>query len=116
MAPVGPRVCDRERVSTGQQHVTPLAAAGGERLLTGWGRTAPTRALVRRPGDRADAAIALATAGARGTIARGLGRSYGDAAQNAGGVVLDMTGLNAFGPVDAQGLVTVEAGASIADL
>lgn len=116
MAPAGPRVCDREHVSTGQQHVTPIATATRERLLTGWGRTAPTRALVRRPGDRADAATALATAGARGAIARGLGRSYGDAAQNAGGTVLEMTSLNAVGPVDAQGLVTVEAGASIADL
>ncbi|HEY5143472.1 MAG TPA: FAD-binding oxidoreductase [Solirubrobacteraceae bacterium] len=87
-----------------------------ERLLSGWGRTAPTRATVRRPRDGGETVAALAAAGHRGTIARGLGRSYGDAAQNAGGTVLDMTGLDAVGPVDAGGEITVGAGASLAGL
>jgi decaprenylphospho-beta-D-ribofuranose 2-oxidase len=51
---------------------------------------------------------------ARGAIPRGLGRSYGDAALNAGGAVLDMTGMDQVLDLDADtGLLTVEAGASI---
>ena len=47
-------------------------------------------------------------------IARGLGRSYGDAAQVAGGTVIDGRGLGGVGAIDAAtGEVTVGAGASI---
>ena len=50
------------------------------------------------------------------TIARGMGRSYGDAAQLRGGVVLDMTRLDAV-ELDAQsGVVTAQAGATLGAL
>jgi len=53
----------------------------------------------------------------RGLIARGLGRSYGDAAQNAGGMVLDITWLDAIQSVDLDtGLVKVGAGISLQTL
>jgi decaprenylphospho-beta-D-ribofuranose 2-oxidase len=59
-------------------------------------------------------AAAVRSAGTRGIIARGLGRSYGDPAQNSGGAVLDMTGLNRIHRIDVdEALVDVDAGVSL---
>jgi len=83
-------------------------------LLRGWGRTAPTRASVHAIGSYGEAAAVVRGAGPRGVLARGLGRSYGDAAQNAGGDVLDLTGLAGVHSFDAvAGTVVVDAGLSL---
>jgi decaprenylphospho-beta-D-ribofuranose 2-oxidase len=88
-----------------------------EVLLSGWGRTAPSRAELVEPGSRDAVAEALAGAGSRGALARGLGRSYGDAAQNAGGRVLAMSRLAELRALDTEtGVATVDAGMSIQEL
>ncbi|WP_433223208.1 FAD-binding protein [Microtetraspora malaysiensis] len=87
-------------------------------LLTGWGRTAPTPATLARPrsADEVAALVKENTAG-RGFLARGLGRAYGDAAQNAGGTVLDCTALRLSWTLDPEaGEVTASAGTSLHDL
>ncbi|MFC4032859.1 FAD-binding protein [Streptomyces polygonati] len=82
--------------------------------VTGWGRTAPTTARLLRPRSYEETAAAVLGSDGRGIIARGLGRAYGDAAQNAGGAVLDMTGLDRIHEIDAvNGLVVCDAGVSL---
>ena len=86
--------------------------------LTGWGRISPSRAELAEPANVAGAARLLETAVAsRGAIARGLGRSYNNAAQCQGGVVISTARLNRIVDLDpATGLVTCEAGVSLEQL
>jgi decaprenylphospho-beta-D-ribofuranose 2-oxidase len=85
--------------------------------LHGWGRATSTRAHLAEIDSVADAVSVLRKAGGdRGVVPRGLGRSYGDAAQNAGGTALDLTKLNRILHVDAESeppTVTVQAGVSM---
>src|SRR4030088_1876699 len=87
------------------------------RRLTGWARTAPTVAQVlstRDPELIAKAVAQVADGGTRGVIARGLGRSYGDIAQNGGGLVIDMTPLSRIHSIAANPrFVDVDAGVSL---
>jgi decaprenylphospho-beta-D-ribofuranose 2-oxidase len=67
--------------------------------------------------DQAMAEAVRQGPGQRGIIARGLGRSYGDAAQNSGGAVLDATWLDTVHQIDLDsGRVTVGAGISLQTL
>ena len=86
--------------------------------LTGWGRISPSRAELAAPATVAGAARLLETSGSgRGMIARGLGRSYNNAAQCDGGVVISTARLNRILDLDPDtGLATCEAGVSLEQL
>ena len=81
--------------------------------LRGWGRTTPGVATVRHASNESEITATLESS--RALIARGLGRSYGDAAQVSGGTVL-VSDISDVGPVDDEGVLEIGAGASIDQL
>ena len=85
-------------------------------LLAGWGRTPRTAATIVHPATPSELAGALADPPARGVAVRGLGRCYGDAAQNAGGRVVDTTGVSRVELDPTTGLVTASGGTSLDEL
>lgn len=81
--------------------------------LSGWGCTTPTWA--DTVSADADPAELIGGPHPRGMLARGLGRSYGDAAQNGGGLVLP-PGPTRIDVDRARGVATVSGGTSLHDL
>jgi len=85
-----------------------------EETVSGWGRTRFVRANVTTAHSEAELVKEFA-AGSR-AIARGLGRSYGDAAQLSGGLLLSNRGFVGISDIDEGGVVTVGAGVSFDEL
>jgi decaprenylphospho-beta-D-ribofuranose 2-oxidase len=84
-------------------------------VVTGWGGGAGTSLSIARP-DGVDSLRALLERASNGAIARGMGRSYGDAAQLSGGLAIDTTVLKRM-ELDAKaGTVTAQAGVTIREL
>jgi decaprenylphospho-beta-D-ribofuranose 2-oxidase len=95
------------------------AAPGHARRMAGWGRVVVSRARIVSVREAEEIADVLSredlTVG--GVIARDAGRIYGDAAQIAGGTVIDMTGLDRVLEIDAERrCVRVQAGVTYAAL
>ena len=83
-------------------------------LLSGWGNAMPSRADVSTvPDDRLHEV--LGNHSDRGLLVRGLGRSYGDAAQNGGGSVVRLSD-HSVSLDDQAGTARIAAGVSIDDL
>ena len=84
--------------------------------LQGWGRFRASRSLVHRPTavDYIQRLVQGAESG--GLITRGLGRSYGDAAQASDAAVLDLGAFNAIQLDPQAGTVTAGGGASLEEI
>src|SRR5579862_5636662 len=89
---------------------------GSAQMVSGWGHATCSVATVVAAATTEEVAERVAAAGARGIVARGLGRAYGDAAQNSGGLILDLSRLDQIGPIDSHGQIRVEAGVSLDSL
>lgn len=85
--------------------------------VTGWGRSRSAQVRAARPERARELETAVAQAGARGVLARGAARAYGDAALNEGGAVVLTERLNRILDFDpTTGIVTCEPGVTFADL
>lgn len=86
------------------------------RQLTGWGRSCHSSALTAEPRCREELLESWRQA-RQPILARGAGRSYGDAALNGGGQVIDTTQLKAIESFDdTTGEAVVEPGVTFGDL
>lgn len=88
-----------------------------ERQLSGWGNLSTAKCHVATPRSVAELNSAFARKDAESWIARGLGRSYGDAALNSGSGVIVCDRLVDVLDFDCeQGMVRCEAGVSVGQL
>src|SRR5262249_55958728 len=85
--------------------------------LAGWGRYPVTSADVYRPERQAEVREIVKDRAHAQLIARGFGRSYGDAALNSGGAVVLSERLSRFLNFDEErGVLTCEAGTPLKDI
>src|SRR5687768_3199846 len=108
-----PRAARRQDVG-GAPAPRARALIAAKRELAGWGNYPRSVSEVVRPEDLGAVAGCVDPAG---TLARGLGRSYGDAALNRDRRVVDCQRLDRILSFDEHtGVLTCEAGVSLADI
>ncbi len=92
------------------------ATAAPPQMLTGWGGGSASSASVIAV-DGIDALrMAITQTGGTRVLARGMGRSYGDAAQLEGGHILDLTSLTGFRLHAERAEVSAQAGVTLGRL
>lgn len=82
-------------------------------MLSGWGRTNPVTAQVVQPNSVEQLQRLIRSAPPRSLICRGLGRSYGDAAQLKNGTVIELPAFDRIELDSARGTVTAGGGVSL---
>jgi decaprenylphospho-beta-D-ribofuranose 2-oxidase len=95
--------------------LVPSKPAAREAQVAGWGGGPSVAVSLIRPEDLEALRVAIRFASGN-AITRGLGRSYGDAAQLRDGIVIETTGLKHISLDPDAGAVTTEAGATIGEL
>jgi decaprenylphospho-beta-D-ribofuranose 2-oxidase len=91
----------------------PAGLTAETKTLSGWGRTNPVSAQVVQPSSVEQLQELVRGAPPRSLIARGLGRSYGDAAQLKDGTVIELPAFDRIELDPASGTVTAGAGVSL---
>jgi decaprenylphospho-beta-D-ribofuranose 2-oxidase len=94
----------------------PAGLSAETRSLSGWGRTNPATAQVVRPSGIEQLQALMGASGPCSLIARGLGRSYGDAAQLRDGTVIELTAFDRIDLDRSRGVVTAGAGVSLDEI
>lgn len=90
--------------------------AGTHAVVSGWGAGQAASVTIVRPTDIQDLRASVERVGHRRALPRGMGRSYGDAAQISGGLVIETTNLKRLELDRERGIVTAQAGATIGEL
>lgn len=91
----------------------PAGLTAETRLLTGWGRTNPGTSQVVQPNTIEQVQELVRNASTQSLIARGLGRSYGDAAQLSDGTVVELPAFDRIVLDRSRGILTAGAGVSL---
>lgn len=91
-----------------------MGSVGRRTILAGWGQNLRAECLLIEPRASSEVANVIDYSG---SIARGLGRSYGDCAINAGGQVIGVTRMNRLLNFDeSSGTLTCEGGTSLEEI